>query len=137
MVFLDTNVLVYAAIEQDRRKQTKAAQILMIAKGHDTCAISLQVLREFANVMYHKSDFTHREIREMVRNFQTLPCIADSEEQLFRGMEIKERHGLQFYDALVVASAEAAGCDTIYSEDLSDGAVYEGIRVENPFATRL
>ena len=48
-------------------------------------------------------------------------------------MEIKERHGLQFYDALVVASAEAAGCDTIYSEDLSDGAVYEGIRVENPF----
>lgn len=134
MVFLDTHILVYASIEQDRRKQMKAAQILMAAKERETYAISLQVLREFANVMYHKSDFTHREIREMVRIFRALPCIPDSDEQLFRGMEIKERHGLQFYDALVVASAEAAGCDTIYSEDLSDGAVYEGIRVENPFA---
>ncbi len=39
-------------------------------------------------------------------------------------------------DALVVAAAEAAGCDTIYSEDMADGAEYGSVRVENPFMRR-
>ena len=47
---------------------------------------------------------------------------------------LKERHGIQFYDALIVASAEEAGCNTLYSEDMEDGAVYGTVRVVNPFA---
>ena len=34
---------------------------------------------------------------------------------------------------MIVASAEEAGCDTLYSEDMEDGAVYGSVRVANPF----
>ena len=58
MVFLDTNVLVYAALEQDLRKQGIAAAILEHARDEAVGVISLQVLREFANTLFHKSDYS-------------------------------------------------------------------------------
>ena len=38
-----------------------------------------------------------------------------------------------FYDALIVAAAEASGCDEILTEDLNDGQVYCGVKAVNPF----
>jgi predicted nucleic acid-binding protein len=40
---------------------------------------------------------------------------------------------VSFWDAPVIHAAHAAGAATLYSEDLSDGHHYEGIRVVNPF----
>ena len=134
MVFLDTNVLVYAALEQDSRKQGIAAVILEHAREDAVGVISLQVLREFANALFHKSDYTPDQIRDMVRRFhKTYPCIPDSFELQLRAIEIKSKYGLQFYDAIMLATAEAAGCDTVYSEDMGDGVIYEGITVKDPF----
>ena len=48
-------------------------------------------------------------------------------------IDTKERYGIQFYDALIVAAAEANGCDEILTEDLNDGQTYCGIRAVNPF----
>jgi predicted nucleic acid-binding protein len=46
---------------------------------------------------------------------------------------IKDEYGIQFYDALIVAAAEAAGCETLYSKDRGDGPIYGGILIVNPF----
>lgn len=40
---------------------------------------------------------------------------------------------LSFWDALVVRSAVAGGCGRLLTEDLLDGQVIDGVRVENPF----
>ncbi len=137
MVLFDTNVLVYAAMEQDLRKRKIAADVLSVAQRDGTGAVSLQILREFANVLYKKSDIPAARIRAIVTGFaKSIPCVIDTPEMMERGMEIKARHGIQFYDALVVAAAEAAGCETIYSEDMADGAKYGSVRVENPFRQR-
>ncbi|MBR6733799.1 MAG: hypothetical protein IKL96_05300 [Kiritimatiellae bacterium] len=48
-------------------------------------------------------------------------------------MELRKQYGLQFYDVLLLAAAESAGCDKILTEDLNDGQVYCGITAENPF----
>ena len=133
MVFFDSNVLVYAATGQDRRKQDIALFLFAEAVESGDGRISLQVLREVANVLFRKSGDPADAIRRNLAVFKALPRVPDSEDMLDRGMEIKERHGIQFYDALIVASAEAAGCDTLYSEDLADGAVYGSVRVVNPF----
>ena len=38
------------------------------------------------------------------------------------------------YDSLIVAAAQEAGCDTVYSEDLQHGQVVgPGLTVVNPF----
>jgi predicted nucleic acid-binding protein len=39
---------------------------------------------------------------------------------------------LSFRDALIVAAAESAKCVKLWSEDLNDGQVIRGGRVENP-----
>ena len=33
----------------------------------------------------------------------------------------------------MLATAKAAGCDTVYSEDMGDGVVYDGITVKDLF----
>ena len=135
MVFFDSNVLVYIAINQDDRKKEIATNIVSRTIPDRSGIISLQVLREVANCMFRKSHDSLEFIKETIGGFKTLPCIGDSMAILDRGMDIKVKYGLQFYDALAVATAEAAHCDIIYSEDMGDGTVYEGIRVVNPFVS--
>ena len=55
MRFFDTNVLVYAATDQDPRKNRIAAELIShaIQINHDGC-ISTQVLQEFCNTMQGK-----------------------------------------------------------------------------------
>ena len=50
-----------------------------------------------------------------------------------RALEIKSQYGIQFYDALMVAAAEASGCGKILTEDLNDGQIYCGVKAVNPF----
>ena len=134
MVFLDTNVLVYAALELDPRKQGIAAVLLEHFREQGIGVISLQILREFANALFHKSDYSPEQIRNMVDRFHAAyQCLPDSYEIQMRAFEIKSKYGLQFYDAIMLATAEAAGCDTVYSEDMGDGVVYDGITVKDPF----
>ena len=59
MRFFDTNVLVYAATDQDPRKNRIAAELIShaIQVNHDGC-ISTQVLQEFCNTMYKKTKRT-------------------------------------------------------------------------------
>jgi predicted nucleic acid-binding protein len=48
-------------------------------------------------------------------------------------MAIHERYRLSWYDSLIVAAAQRAGCDRLYSEDLQHGQLFGTLRVENPF----
>ena len=134
MVFFDSNVLVYIAIDQDPVKRAKAVCLASEVMRAEAGWISLQVLREVANCMFKKSNDTLEEIKGAIDWFAQFRCVGETMETLRRGMEIKAKHGLQLYDAMVVASALEAGCDTVYSENMGDGAVYEGVRVVNPFA---
>ncbi|MET4188512.1 MULTISPECIES: AbrB/MazE/SpoVT family DNA-binding domain-containing protein [unclassified Bradyrhizobium] len=42
-------------------------------------------------------------------------------------------HTLAFYDALIVAAAIEAGCETLYSEDMQHGRSIGGLSIVNPF----
>ncbi len=42
-------------------------------------------------------------------------------------------HNFSFYDALIVASARIAGCDTLFTEDMQHGRVVENVlTIVNP-----
>ena len=43
-------------------------------------------------------------------------------------------HGFNIYDAVIIASAQDAGCDQLLTEDLQAGRRIEGLRIVNPFA---
>ena len=43
-------------------------------------------------------------------------------------------HGFRFHDALILASALDAGCDTLLTEDFQTGRRVDGLTIVNPFA---
>lgn len=48
---------------------------------------------------------------------------------------IAARTGYQLYDALIIAAALEAGCETLFSEDFHSGQVIEGrLTIRNPFS---
>ena len=52
---------------------------------------------------------------------------------VLRALQIQDRYGISFWDALIVHSAEVSKTAVLYSEDLSDGQMYGTVRVVNPF----
>ena len=42
-------------------------------------------------------------------------------------------HSLAFYDALILAAAIEAGCETLYSEDFQHGRRFGDCTIVNPF----
>jgi predicted nucleic acid-binding protein len=48
-------------------------------------------------------------------------------------VQARAAYGIHFYDGMIVAAAERAGCQRILSEDLNAGQQYFGVTVSNPF----
>ena len=46
---------------------------------------------------------------------------------------LAREHGLSIYDALIVAAALEAGCDTLFSEDMQHQRAFGAMRIVNPF----
>jgi predicted nucleic acid-binding protein len=127
--FFDSNVLLYVA-SQDAAKADRAEELI-----DDGGTISVQVLNEIANVARRKMRLSWAEMRTMLATFQELmpvrPLTVDIQEA---GVALGERYGLSAFDAMIVASALDAGCDTLWSEDMQDGMLLDGrIRIVNPF----
>ena len=97
--------------------------------------ISVQVLDEFASVASRKLEMSIAEIREVFATFRSVCTIVPiSEETHDVALQLAEKYGLSVCDAMMVASASLAGCNTLASEDMRDGQVLDGrLKVRNPF----
>jgi predicted nucleic acid-binding protein len=133
--FLDTNVLVYAYDPADRDKQRAARKLVAAALG-GAAVISVQVLAELSATLLHKASPPLRpeQVGAILEAIAPIPLVTPDHELVRRAIEAKAEYGIHFYDGMIVAAAERAGCARIWSEDLNPGQAYFGIRVENPFA---
>ena len=134
MRFFDTNVLVYAIDGGEPVKRRIAEKLVRDAIIRRDSAVSIQVLTEFSNVAMRKLGQSPDAVRHQVSTLaQRLVFVEPRVEHLLRALEIHAFCRISIWDALIVAAAESAGCDTILSEDLSPDQDYCGIHVENPF----
>ena len=128
--FLDTNILIYAALQPDGRSE-QARHV--VAQGG---VISVQVLNEFASVASRKLRKPWPEVERALLAIRSLfpdprPLTATTHDS---ALDLAGRLGCQFYDALILASALEAGCDTLLTEDLQHGQRIEGrLTIRNPF----
>lgn len=127
--FLDTNVLVYLA-SSDPVKAERA--LAAISAGG---AISTQVVNELANVARRKLKLSWHETHVLLDTVRSLLATHDLTVAVHEdGLRIAERYQLSIYDAMIAASALAAGCDVLLTEDLQHGMMLDGrLRVVNPF----
>ena len=61
------------------------------------------------------------------------PAMVEQTKAYEQAIDIRSRYGLQFYDSLLLATAEANGCEEFWSENLNDGQTYCGMKAVNPF----
>ncbi len=128
--FFDSNVVLYL-IAEDETKADKAEELISQG-GH----ISVQVLNECASIATRKLKMTHDEVREVLASVRAVCQVSPlMEETHDLGMQIADRYQLSIYDSMIAASALAAGCKTLFSEDMQDGLVINRkLRIKNPFA---
>ena len=127
--FFDTNVLIYAFAKNDAR--TDAAEALLAAGG----IVGVQILNEFVAVALRKLAMPWEEILEALSALRVLcpspvPLTVEIHDA---ALEIAGQYGYHIYDSLVIAAALQASCHTLYSEDMRDGQVIEGLTLRNPF----
>lgn len=134
MVFLDSNILVYAVDPRDARKHELAAQI--VDKAIDTtCArISAQVLFEFSNICLKKLQMPSDAVLKLLDSLSYIETVNQTPALVIRSVEIRALYGISLQDAMIIAAAEKARCNELLSEDLNDGQLYAGVLVRNPFA---
>lgn len=128
--FLDTNVLVYAILSDDPRRER--AEAAVVAGG----VVSVQVMNEFANVARRKLgwDWPAVEAALDLVERQCRPVRPLSLATHRAGIGLARDHGLSIYDSLIVAAALEAGCDRLLTEDMQDGRAFGVLVVTNPFA---
>ena len=127
--FFDSNVLLYLA-SRDAAKAHQA-EAAIVAGG----TISVQVLNEVTNVARRKMQMSWADTHAFLGTLRELlavhPLTIETHEA---GLRLAEKYGFSIYDALIVASALQAGCDTLWSEDMQHGMVIEkGLRIVDPF----
>jgi predicted nucleic acid-binding protein len=135
LIFVDTNVFVYARQKREPLKQPIAATWLESLWNGQNGRTSVQVINECYFTLIRKPkpglspdeawDYTHEL-------FAWNPQPIDRDVAL-RAREIERRYRLSWWDSLIVGAAQAQCCTLLLTEDMQDRAVYGGVAVRNPF----
>jgi predicted nucleic acid-binding protein len=131
--FLDTNVLVYAAMARFSAPGKYERARLVIADTN--FGLSAQVLQEFFVKVTRGSDrpLSVADALVWLDRLIDRPCIAIDQELVIEAVAIAERYKIHYWDAAILAAATRLGAPILYTEDLNHGQIYGSIRVENPF----
>ncbi|MEO8098407.1 MAG: PIN domain-containing protein [Acidobacteriota bacterium] len=132
--FLDANVLIYAYDASSPRKRTVARNLLFESTSRNV-VVSPQALAEFSSVLLHKRrpGVNPLEVLKALRSMAHLQVVSSDGPMVERAVEAHQWYGVHFYDGMIIAAAERAGCTRILSEDLNPDQQYFGVRVQNPF----
>ena len=129
---LDSNILIYALFAGDRR-HGRAVDVIDRASRAD-CVQTLQSYGESFRVLVHKHGLDARAAAAKVNRVRSsFPVTAATPDCLDLAMEAFAKHRPSFWDALLWATAKAAGCRLILSEDGDDGRDLDGVVLTNPF----
>jgi predicted nucleic acid-binding protein len=133
-VFLDTNLIVYANDARDLEKQARAIELVSRAMADGTGVISTQVMQEYAVTATAKLHQDPDAVLRQLLLLESLEVVQVSPPMVRRSLELQSRYRIDFWDASILAAAEFARCELLWSEDLNPGQLYATVKVENPFA---
>ena len=132
--FIDTNVLIYAEANDEPVKQRAALALLKQLFEEATCVLSTQVLQEYCNVALKKLKLPAHHVRAQLDLFEQFEVVQITPAIIRIGLDLHQTRSLAFFDAIMVATAQTAGCAVLLSEDLNTGEIMASVRMANPFA---
>ena len=113
--FVDTNVFVYAVLDDDPERQSIASDLVGRLAESEVLQTSTQVLQELYVVL----------TRKMRRKFTPREALAY--------LDRIARSPVTGIDYSVVREAARSGAERLYSEDLQHGRKILGVEILNPF----
>lgn len=131
--FVDTNVLLYASDPADRIKQDAARLWLMALWEQGAGSLSWQVLHEFYVNATRKLGISHHKARSTVEAFASWQPIDTTLGLIQRAWHWIDEAHLSYWDSLILAAAERAGCRWLLSEDFQEGRRFGSVTIVNPF----
>jgi predicted nucleic acid-binding protein len=135
-VFVDTNVLLYALDAGAPAKQRAARTWRDVLWRNRSGRVSFQVLQEFYVQACRLNPKAREAARADIRDLLAWDPVICDETVLLAAFSIQDDFGFSFWDALIVASAQAAECRYLLTEDLQHGQDIRGLLVVNPFKSR-
>lgn len=133
-IFVDTNILVYAATPLSGPDATKSELARRLIREQDI-VLSTQVLQEFywAATRPHKLGLVHAEAMVWIDIFKRFPVQSVTLSVVEDALYLCAGYQISYWDAAIVAAARHANCRVVISEDLNHGQLYGGVVVQNPF----
>ena len=133
--FVDANVLVYAFDSSAARKQDEARRLLERLWESRAGCLSVQVLQEFFVTATKKvaRPLPVEDASSRVREFAAWRVFSPTADDVLAAIGLHARANIAFWDAMIVVAAAESACDVLWTEDLSDGQVLQGVRIRNPF----
>lgn len=127
--FLDSNVLLYALGDEEPKR--RCARGLLAAVP----TISTQVVNECSHVLRRKAGWPPARVAAELPLMIGLTRLVEVRmDEVRAAWSLAERYGFSHFDSLILATALAAGCATLYTEDMQHGQVIEGrLTLVNPF----
>jgi len=134
-IFLDTNILVHAYDKHYPKKQATAQVLLKEGIETESVVLSSQVLGEFFVVITHKikNPISAEEAQKIIALLGILQIVDVDLSLVNLAVENHKKYGISYWDSLILAAAERAGCKRVMTEDLNHGQEYNSVLVENPF----
>ena len=131
---LDTNILIYSVDVTAGSRHEIAVQIIEQAVGL-ACCLTLQSVSEFFVATTRKGLVSRARAADMANTWLNMfPIVCASADAAGLALNHVLAGRTSYWDGLLIATAEQAGCSAILTEDMADGTVIGGVRVINPFA---
>ena len=131
--FLDTNILIYRIDLLAPVKQKRAAELVNELYLAGEAVLSTQVLQEFYNTATGKFRLPPADAALAAQAHARTRVVQLTLPLIFAAMARHAGGQFSFWDALIVEAALAGGAKVLYTEDLRDGLVIDGLTIRNPF----
>jgi predicted nucleic acid-binding protein len=134
--FLDSNIILYSIDSASKLKQKTAKSLVADALKNQASLISFQVVQETLNIAQRKFalPITEQDAQKLLQTILIpLMKVLPSESLYLEALRIKDRYKFSFYDSLIVSAALSQKCERLYTEDMQNGQVIEGLKIVNPF----
>jgi predicted nucleic acid-binding protein len=136
LVFVDTNILVYAYDRSAGEKHRIARQIVEHLWENESGCLSLQILQEMYVTLTRKipSPLDLLAARQIVADLAQWKLHIPDAQDLLQAIDLQQAQQLSFWEAMVLHSAARSGCAQLLSEDLNPGQKVGSVQISNPFS---
>jgi predicted nucleic acid-binding protein len=131
--FIGTNIFVYADDADTPAKQAVAQRLIRQLAAESEGVVSTQVLMEYVAAARRRLGLSLDQCRHAVLVMTQLEVVQITIEHVLGALDLATLYSLSQWDALIVKTAAATGCNRLLTEDMRSGQTINGVLIDNPF----